>query len=106
VVEGNLAKFGVGLDVGLGEKQMKLRKRLLGTGKRELVEAAKNDRTWGVGFDEANAEENRESWGQNLLGKALMEVRERFRDDESMRRDGEENVEKMEERGQIHNGRK
>jgi len=72
----------------------------------QKVKYGKNDRTWGVGFDEATAEENRVLWGQNLLGKALMEVREKIRDDESMRRDGEENVEKMEERGRIHNGRK
>lgn len=33
---------------------------------------------WGVGFKDADAVANREFWGQNLLGKALMRVRERI----------------------------
>ena len=82
VVEGNLAKFGVGYSTAVREELGKLRKRLLETGGRELVEAAKNDRTWGIGFDEEIAENHREQWGQNLLGKALMEVRERMRAEE------------------------
>ncbi|MVN87290.1 DUF1768 domain-containing protein [Deinococcus sp. HMF7620] len=52
-----------------------LRDFLLGTGAAELVEAAANDRIWGIGFDEAQAEGARQAWGQNLLGKALMAVR-------------------------------
>ena len=72
VFERNVGKFGQDAD---------LRERLVHTGDRELVEAAPNDRVWGVGFDETLAEANRESWGQNLLGKALMSVRERLRGD-------------------------
>jgi ribA/ribD-fused uncharacterized protein len=56
-----------------------LRKMLLETGDKELVEASPMDRIWGVGFGEKNAEKNRHRWGQNLLGKALMSVRERLR---------------------------
>jgi hypothetical protein len=37
------------------------------------------DRIWGVGFGEKNAENRRKDWGLNLLGKALMTVRERIR---------------------------
>lgn len=55
---------------------------LLGTGERELVEASPRDRIWGVGFGAKNAGGRRKDWGLNLLGKALMEVRERIRTEE------------------------
>lgn len=55
----------------------------MGTGERELVEASSMDKIWGVGFAEKDAEANRVKWGQNLLGKALMVVRERLREEES-----------------------
>ncbi|RBR20659.1 uncharacterized protein FIESC28_05176 [Fusarium coffeatum] len=51
---------------------------LLGTGDRELVEASPFDPIWGIGFKAADAEGARGSWGQNLLGKELMEVRSRL----------------------------
>jgi ribA/ribD-fused uncharacterized protein len=72
VVAGNLAKFG---------QHDELRRFLLGTGDRVLVEAAPNDRVWGIGLtagDERAAAP--EHWlGLNLLGFALMEVRHRLR---------------------------
>ena len=46
----------------------------------DSVQASPFDRIWGVGYDAANADANRENWGENLLGKALMNVRERLRD--------------------------
>ncbi|KAF2765707.1 DUF1768-domain-containing protein [Teratosphaeria nubilosa] len=52
---------------------------LLQTGERELVEASPTDRIWGVGFDAANAEEHRDEWGENRLGKAIMNVRAKLR---------------------------
>ncbi|KAI9872318.1 MAG: hypothetical protein M1830_001778 [Pleopsidium flavum] len=55
-----------------------LRKNLLNTGERELVEASPGDRIWGIGFSAASAEVNRENWRDNLLGKALMKVREKL----------------------------
>ena len=58
-----------------------LRRILLATGERELVEASPLDRIWGVGFAEKNAERNRHRWGQNLLGRALMDVRARLREE-------------------------
>jgi ribA/ribD-fused uncharacterized protein len=77
VVEaGNYAKFSQ--DAGL-------REYLVATGKRELVEAAKRDRIWGIGYaakteaEEWKALANRELWGENRLGKALEVVRERLR---------------------------
>lgn len=52
-----------------------LKETLLATGERELVEASPFDAIWGVGYKAADAEINREWWGLNLLGKALMDVR-------------------------------
>ena len=43
---------------------------LLSTGNRELIENAKDDYQWGCGKD---------GTGKNLLGKALMEVREEIK---------------------------
>ena len=68
VVKGNLAKFG---------QNPKLLKKLLETGTKMLVEASPYDKIWGIGLNEKQAKVTPESeWkGQNLLGKALMEVR-------------------------------
>lgn len=77
VVQGNWLKFTVSEDAeNLGEW-------LLATGQRELVEASPGDRIWGVGFKERDAGTNRHRWGQNLLGKALMVVRTRLREEEA-----------------------
>lgn len=70
--------------------QVKLGELLLGTGDRELVEASPFDRVWGVGFRAKDAEKNRERWGLNLLGKALMAVRERLREESRGRGQGTE----------------
>ena len=63
-----------------------LRRMLMATGQRELVEASPVDRIWGVGFVEKEAERMRHRWGQNLLGKALVEVRERLRGEEKAKK--------------------
>ncbi|GFP55931.1 N-glycosidase R617 [Trichoderma asperellum] len=60
-----------------------LKETLLRTGERELVEASPFDRIWGVGFKPADADANRQRWGLNLLGKALMEVRDMLKEEES-----------------------
>lgn len=71
VVAGNLAKFSQHADLG---------RYLVSTGDRVLVEASPLDRVWGIGLaegDEAAASPSR--WrGRNLLGFALMDVRERL----------------------------
>lgn len=54
----------------------KLKDFLLSTGNREIVEASPVDNIWGIGFSSDNAMENVDKWGQNLLGKVLMKVRE------------------------------
>lgn len=73
VEEGNYMKF---------TQNENLKKLLLDTGERELVEASRFDRVWGIGYSAANAlYVEKEEWGQNLLGKALMRVRERTREE-------------------------
>lgn len=58
---------------------------LLATKGRELVEASPFDRVWGIGF---KAEEalgvSRARWGENLLGKALMRVRDQLEREEEV----------------------
>lgn len=72
VEEGNYLKFS---------QNPELRRGLLETGVRELVEAARSDRVWGVGFNERDAEGRRGEWGLNLLGKCLERVRNRIREE-------------------------
>src|SRR5579862_4012937 len=67
VVEGNREKFRQNED---------LQELLLKTEGRELVEASPMDRIWGIGYSKGNADKSRERWGMNLLGKALMMVRD------------------------------
>ena len=54
---------------------------LLSTGDKILVEASPYDRIWGIGMLETdNRAENPLLWnGENLLGFALMEVRDQLR---------------------------
>ena len=75
VEDGNWWKF-------TQSKEGDLRKMLLETGDRLLVEASPYDRIWGIGYGAANAEANRGNWGGNLLGKALMRVRDRLQAEE------------------------
>lgn len=58
-----------------------LRNELLSTGNLHLVEAASNDKIWGIGMDEDDPKiHSKKNWqGLNLLGEALMIVRERIR---------------------------
>ncbi|MBO0869185.1 MAG: NADAR family protein [Micromonosporaceae bacterium] len=71
VVAGNLAKFG---------QHAELAGFLRATGARVLVEASPYDRIWGIGMAATNPDAASPSaWrGLNLLGFALMEVRERL----------------------------
>jgi len=68
-VSGNVAKFS---------SNSEMKKFLIGTGDRILVEASPVDRIWGIGLDEKNPlSADPSKWrGDNLLGFALMETRE------------------------------
>lgn len=72
VKEGNLHKFGQNKD---------LKEFLLNTNSRILVEASPVDPIWGIGMAADHKEVNNpEKWqGLNLLGFALMEVRDELR---------------------------
>ncbi|KAJ3021132.1 hypothetical protein HKX48_009156 [Thoreauomyces humboldtii] len=63
-----------------GRDQPALRRVLLGSGERDIVEASPMDNIWGIGFAKDKAEANRGRWGLNLLGKALMTVRAEIRE--------------------------
>jgi ribA/ribD-fused uncharacterized protein len=69
VVRGNQAKFSQNDD---------LKECLFDTGNKVLVEASPNDRIWGIGLEQSSPDaENPARWrGLNLLGFALMEVRD------------------------------
>lgn len=71
VVRGNLAKFS---------QNPALRRRLLESGERVIAEASASDRVWGIGLRADDPAATRPgAWrGENLLGKALMEVRRRL----------------------------
>jgi ribA/ribD-fused uncharacterized protein len=72
VVTGNVARFS---------QHPELRRFLLATHEAVLVEASPRDRIWGIGMGANDSRvEDPFAWnGLNLLGFALMEVRERLR---------------------------
>lgn len=72
VKEGNFHKFDQNPD---------LKKFLLSTEEKILVEASPVDPIWGIGMTSDNEKcNNPEEWqGQNLLGFALMEVRDKLK---------------------------
>lgn len=69
VYVGNLAKFS---------QNQELKDMLLATGDAILAECAIKDKIWGIGISMTSSKRfDPEQWkGDNLLGKALMEVRE------------------------------
>ena len=52
---------------------------LMSTQNKIIVEASPLDNIWGIGFKAADALANINKWGENLLGLALVEVREKLR---------------------------
>lgn len=73
VLQGNLSKFG---------QNIALKEFLINTGKNILVEASPHDKVWGIGMSEKSfGIYNPSNWqGENLLGFALMEVRDIIRE--------------------------
>ncbi|KAG9668843.1 DUF1768-domain-containing protein, partial [Aureobasidium melanogenum] len=95
VERGNLLKF---------EQNEEFKKVLLDTGDRLLVEAAANDKIWGIGYTAAGAKKvSRKKWGQNLLGKALMNIREKIRAGEAEEDEDEEDEEDEESVEEVTN---
>ena len=103
VVQANTLKFGgKGLAVEddrfvygsvdkAAREDITMREILLSTGDRELVEASPLDKIWGIGFDPQKAVYSaRNKWGQNLLGKALMEVRKKLRNEDTVDQSSDE----------------
>ena len=67
MLNGLMLKFGQNTD---------LKNKLLETNNKTLYEASKYDKIWGIGFyakDAINCD--KKLYGQNLLGKCLMEIR-------------------------------
>ncbi|KAI9662020.1 MAG: hypothetical protein M1831_002935 [Alyxoria varia] len=85
VERGNYLKFTqctnvASLSMNETREPSTLKVLMLATGNKELAEASRFDRVWGIGFSEDDAESQpRSKWGENLLGQALMKVRERIR---------------------------
>lgn len=70
VFQGCVAKFDQNPD---------LKEKLLSTKGKTLVEASPYDNIWGIGMSETDPNRFDESkWGQNLLGKVLMRVRDQY----------------------------
>ena len=73
VRRGNLLKF---------TQNPVLKHHLLATGDKTLVEASPFDKIWGIGKRESKAIEAKASWGLNLLGEALMQVRKQLKEEQ------------------------
>ncbi|MDR2940628.1 MAG: NADAR family protein [Clostridiales bacterium] len=72
VLNGNYLKFS---------QNKNMRDILLATGDKVLVEASPLDKIWGIGYSKSNVEASvPQNWrGSNLLGFALMEVRDELK---------------------------
>jgi len=73
VLRGNILKFS---------QNPKIKEILISTGNKIIVEASPYDKIWGIGLSVTDAMKiNPSKWstyGENLLGKALMETREQI----------------------------
>jgi ribA/ribD-fused uncharacterized protein len=76
---GNILKFS---------QNVNLRTRLLFShGDNPLfIETNPYDRVWGIGYSTEDADNNRQRWGQNLLGKILTDVRLSLLSDEGIKK--------------------
>ena len=73
MVDANMLKYSQNEDL----KRMLLNKEFDG---KKFVEASPYDCVWGIGVGETEAKDDESNWrGQNLLGKALDEVREKLK---------------------------
>ena len=58
------------------DASQEFRQALREAGDRIIVEASPYDRIWGIGYTEEEAMDNQDSWGLNLLGQCLMDLKE------------------------------
>lgn len=72
VKDGNFFKFSQNED---------LKKKLLATSDAFIAEASPFDRIWGIGIDVAAVKAGVTWQGENLLGKAIMQVRNKLKED-------------------------
>lgn len=57
-----------------------LKDKLLQTGNKNLYEASKSDKIWGIGYSSIDAQNiDKKYYGQNLLGKILMKLRDELK---------------------------
>lgn len=64
------------------ERNKDIKQKLIDTGESILVECSPYDRIWGIGYTKESSEficKEFDKWGQNLLGKVLMRVRDRIK---------------------------
>lgn len=64
------------------ERNKDIKQKLIDTGGSILVECSPYDRIWGIGYTKESSEficKEFDKWGQNLLGKVLMRVRDNIR---------------------------
>lgn len=75
VYRGNRAKF---------TQNPAMKKQLMDTGNRELVEASPYDNIWGIGLDESDSRAlDKTQWlGTNWLGEVLTKLREELKNDD------------------------
>ncbi|WVQ68023.1 uncharacterized protein L199_006229 [Kwoniella botswanensis] len=69
VERGNYLKFS---------QNVELKKVILKTKGRTLVESSPTDRIWGIGFGVDDAESKEHEWGANRMGLALTRARDRL----------------------------
>lgn len=65
------------IKIGLYNKftqDLEAKKELLKHKGKIFIEASPYDRIWGIGYNEENALNNINNWGENLLGKILTEL--------------------------------
>ncbi len=77
----NEKKYGIMLEANLLKfsQNHQIQRVLLETGNSDIYEASPSDSIWGIGFAVSDLPSEKSLYGQNLLGKVLMETRGKLR---------------------------